>query len=722
MHRSFPYLLSLILLVFLALPAAAQAPASPAAAIAPDDVARAIGLLQDDAARADLIAKLQLLADAGKQVDPGPAPETPVGLVATMLASLTDTVGTISRTLTGAAVAIADMPNLVGWAERQFRDPSLLERWITMAWNLALVLGAGYLAERVIVRLAAPLRTRVETAGRPGWLVRGGLLILRALLDVVAIGIFVAAAYLTLSLLNPGRVTQLVAVTLINANLLVRVLMALGRLLLAPRVPNLRLLRIGDETAAYLYVWLRRLADVTIYGYFGLEAARLLGLGPDLHALLLRLLGLMVVTMVVILVLQAREPTNLWIRRRFAGSSVMPGAVSSLGRRFADVWHIAVIVYLAAAYLVWAAGIEGGFEYLLRVTLLTALVVAVARLAILGITRGIERGFTVGRELGERLPGLQTRANLYLPLLHMVLRGAILVIATVVLMQIWGIGSFRWLASPVGRRLVATLLTIGMVLAIAALVWEVVSSLIERYLTESDARGNPLPRSARVRTLLPLLRNAVMVLLIVVVSLIVLAELGVNIAPLLAGAGVVGLAIGFGAQTLVRDVITGLFILFEDSIRVGDVVEVAGKSGAVEAITIRAIRLRDGRGNVISVPFSSVSLVMNMTKDFSFYMMDIALDFGSDVADARRILTEIDAELRADPAFASSILSPLEVLGVERFEGAQLILRARVKTIPGKQWSVGREFNLRIQSRLIGAGIWSPPAPTAAAELVPARA
>jgi hypothetical protein len=151
------------------------------------------------------------------------------------------------------------------------------------------------------------------------------------------------------------------------------------------------------------------------------------------------------------------------------------------------------------------------------------------------------------------------------------------------------------------------------------------------YLTGTDRYGTRIERSARVRTLLPLLRNAVMVLLITVVSLVTLSEFGVNIAPLLAGAGVIGLAIGFGSQTLVKDVITGLFILFEDTISVGDVVDVGnGHSGLVGAITIRTIKLRDMAGGVHSIPFSQVNSVLNMTKDFSYYVLDIAVAHGED--------------------------------------------------------------------------------------------
>jgi small conductance mechanosensitive channel len=241
--------------------------------------------------------------------------------------------------------------------------------------------------------------------------------------------------------------------------------------------------------------------------------------------------------------------------------------------------------------------------------------------------------------------------------------------------------------------------------AVAVLVWEALALTIERYLGETDEAGDPLPRSARARTLLPLLRNAGLILIIVMVSMIVLSEIGLDIAPLLAGAGVVGLAIGFGAQTLVKDVITGLFILIEDTINVGDVVQVDQRTGTVESISIRSIRIRDVEGAVHTVPFSAVSTVKNLSRGFSYYVFDIAVGQSADLDAVDALLRRIDAEVRADPAFADDILEPLDLQGVDKLTDAGLVLRARIKTLPGRHYAVGREFNRRIAAGFAAAGV-----------------
>ena len=191
-------------------------------------------------------------------------------------------------------------------------------------------------------------------------------------------------------------------------------------------------------------------------------------------------------------------------------------------------------------------------------------------------------------------------------------------------------------------------------------------------------------------------------------TLVVLAELGVNIAPLLAGAGVVGLAVGFGAQTLVKDVITGAFILFEDSIAVGDYVEVGSHEGTVEAITVRTIRLRDIHGTVHTIPFSSVDSVKNYTKDFAYHVAEIGVAYRENTDDVVKLLREVGEDLRADPEYADDIIEPMEINGLDRFDDSAVVIRSRLKTQPGAQWRVKREFNRRVKLKFDAEGIEIP--------------
>jgi len=197
----------------------------------------------------------------------------------------------------------------------------------------------------------------------------------------------------------------------------------------------------------------------------------------------------------------------------------------------------------------------------------------------------------------------------------------------------------------------------------------------------------------RADTLSAVIAYLISVTVVVVAALMILSELDIQIGPVLAAAGVVGLAVGFGAQHLVQDVISGFFILLDDEIRVGDVVQIADKSGLVERLNLRMVVLRDLSGNVHYVRNGKIDIVTNMTKDYSRYVFDIGVAYREDVDEVIKVIKQVDEELRSDPAFGPDILEPIEILGLDQFAESAIIIKARTKTKPIKQRNVAREFN-----------------------------
>lgn len=212
----------------------------------------------------------------------------------------------------------------------------------------------------------------------------------------------------------------------------------------------------------------------------------------------------------------------------------------------------------------------------------------------------------------------------------------------------------------------------------------------------------------RAYTLTHIVRDGVRMVIFFVGVMMILSEVGIDLKPLLAAAGLGGLAIGFGAQSLVKDLISGFFILLENSVRVGDVVEVAGVSGVVEEVELRTIKLRDLSGNVHVVPNGVIDKVKNMTKDYSYYVFDLGVAYREDMDEVMEVLQGIAAELQADPGFGVDILAPLEMLGVDQFADSAVIIKCRIKTQPIKQWRVGREMNRRIKKTFDAKGIEIP--------------
>ncbi len=257
----------------------------------------------------------------------------------------------------------------------------------------------------------------------------------------------------------------------------------------------------------------------------------------------------------------------------------------------------------------------------------------------------------------------------------------------------WGMGS--------GIRVLLVGVTMVLLLVITKQVLKRLRNLYEGTLPSPAQRR-------RADTLTHVLRDVARVFILAVGTMMILSEIGIDLKPLLAAAGLGGLAIGFGAQSLVKDVISGFFILLEDSISVGDIVEVAGVSGVVEEVKLRTITLRDVSGNVHIVPNGIVDRVKNMTKGYSYSVLDVGVAYREDVDRVMAVLIEIAEELRTDPLYAPEILEPLEMLGVDRFDESAVIIRCRLKTQPSQQWRIGREMNRRIKKTFDAKGIEIP--------------
>lgn len=229
----------------------------------------------------------------------------------------------------------------------------------------------------------------------------------------------------------------------------------------------------------------------------------------------------------------------------------------------------------------------------------------------------------------------------------------------------------------------------------------------EHEIAEASGPGN-YERRKRANTLGITFKRFISVLTWSTALLVILRELDVDITPVLTGAGILGLAVGFGAQTLVKDIISGIFLIVEDQVRVGDVAVVNNIGGAVEEINLRTIVLRDEEGVVYTIPNGEIRTLANRTKDFAYAVISLGIDYASDTDEVTDAIRAAAADLMADPAFAASILEPIEIMGVDDFKAAQVTMKFRIKTLPLKQWEVGRELRRRIKKTFDARGIKMP--------------
>jgi len=212
-----------------------------------------------------------------------------------------------------------------------------------------------------------------------------------------------------------------------------------------------------------------------------------------------------------------------------------------------------------------------------------------------------------------------------------------------------------------------------------------------------EQKKNDKEFSKRSDTLNSIFRNLWSIIIFTIAVIIILSELGVDIGPILATAGVLGLAIGFGAQSLVKDLISGFFILMEDQYRVGDVIQIGDKAGIVEKMTLKQTILRDLAGNVHFISNGDIDVVTNMTKGYSRYVFEIGVAYREDVDEVMKIMKQVDEDLRADLEYKDDIIEPLEIFGLDKFADSAIIIKARITTEPIKQWRIGREYNRRLK-------------------------
>ena len=500
-------LFGLAVVFLLSGPFVAQAQqAEPAPAVTVQELEDLAAVMEDGAARKQLLSRIRTLIVTRKKSQVQP-PVKSAG--ARLIAALSENVEETRRRLAAAAASLRDVPVIFAWVQDQAANPKTRQRWFDLMIKVALILFAGAVAERLVrLLLRRPRRALEEPDAETLW-VRLPLLTGRTMLDLVPLVGFAATAYAVATVMPLTPQVDVVALILINAYLIVRGILVVAGMLLAPTAESLRILPLTDLTANYLFIWIRRLVGVSVFGFFFAEVALLLGLPGGGYTGLLGLMGLVITGLTVIFLLQNRVPVAVWIRGEGKARRAR-----RLRDHLAGIWHVLAVLYVAAIYGVWVLGIEGGFHYLARATAVSAVILVASRLVMTGLGRLLKRGFAIRQDVRDRFPALEERANRYLPALRLALRWAVGLIAALALLETWGVDALGWLDTPLGKQLTESAFSIMAVLVLALIFWEAVNTGVERYLNRTDAQGNMVERSVRIRTLLPLLRKVAITVLV----------------------------------------------------------------------------------------------------------------------------------------------------------------------------------------------------------------
>lgn len=420
-------------------------------------------------------------------------------------------------------------------------------------------------------------------------------------------------------------------------------------------------------------------------------------LGLDLANLLSVIANVLAALLSGRFVIRFKRPITHLIRNRSYKHRRDSSSAADMARTVGGLWHIPALLLVGGSLV--AIFVTGGDV----ATALARSIVSASLLVLTLVVAGLIRRHSERRTKRRFRREYRRRLERFgYTLAHVV---AWITFAELFL-QVWG-GSLIGIGQQgvASVRIGQALLGIGFTVLLAWLAWIFADTAIQRALASSArARGRRV-NQARAQTITPMIRNIIFATIVIIASIVGLANLGVNVTPLLAGAGVIGLAIGFGAQTLVQDLITGIFILIEDSLAVEDFVQINGHMGTVEGLTLRTVKLRDLDGIVHIITFSRIDSIHNMSRQFGIALMKIRIPYDMKIDDAISLMQETAQSLRQDPMMRHYIWSPLEMQGIHAFEDGCPLLRMRFRTAPEMQWDVARAFNLLLKRRMEEQGV-----------------
>lgn len=693
--------LFLILALFtLSFPALAQqaAPASAPASASDADIDTLIKIIENDQSRAALIERLQ---QAGSEEPVVPA-EAPADLsIARQLAEYTRSVAEgASSTFAAIGHVFADLQRGLSGAANG--DLNALRDIAVAVLLVGLGLFGSFLLLRVlVVWLQGLIASRV---GNRAWYMRLLGAVGATAIDGGSVVLAWAIGYvLALSVIGgaSGRM-GINQSLLLNAFLVVEMSKLVVRAVLMPRHAGLRLLPVSDSNAAYWSFWLARVISLVGYTFMFVSPVIAANLSLGAASAVQALVMVTAVVIGIVIVLQNKLDVRQWLN-----DLAQKREKDGLGQLFVLVgqfWHLVAIAYLLALLVVWFANPERALPFMIAATIQSLIAIVVGAVIVGFVGRFVGVGLKLPGDIKARLPLLEARLHAFVPRVMQVVRWVVIAGVVLAILQAWSLFDFLgWIGSEQGQQVAGSIISAVLIVLVCVVLYVVVASWVEYRLNTSVGKA-PTPRE---KTLLNLFKNAFTIALVVFGLMLALAQIGVNIAPLLAGAGVIGLAIGFGAQKLVQDIITGIFIQFENVMNEGDVVEAAGKSGVVEKLTIRSVTIRDMTGTVHLIPFSSVDQVSNMVRGFSFYVAEFDVAYDSDIEAVKQVMRDAFV-VAMQSEHRDVVIDDLDLQGLVSLAGGAMKVRARIKTMAGKQWGIGRLYSETVKRMLAERDIRTP--------------
>lgn len=689
--------------------AASQPASAPDAAALGQSLDQVIGTLQNDVQRRALVEQLQTMrrgldasAAAASAAEASAATPVSPGLIGAVVQTLTH----VDESLHTSHGPIQYWRWRSRFAAEEWQA-ALTGRGSHSAWDalreFATVLGGWALCGWVLWELARRVRARrLQRAERarlpavPSWRDVGIYMLRRIGPWIVAFAVVMVLAFRVFTHSPASVAAVLVGYAIVSGAVFSAVCQVIFALFTtAHRTHAVRDLHAHSQWLLFMVGALAALGD-------GATDGRVVAvLGTNLAALVSTAGNISAAVLIAVFATRFRRPVGqLLSLRPLAYRQEYPARVDLL-RMAGDAWHMPVLAVVIVSVM-GTLFATGNADVFLRRTVASVALLVAALMLTLVVGRSPHSTARTPRFRDRQRSAYLSRFGRFAVAL---LRIFIWFGFAEAVARVWGTSVIRLVEStPVARHVAESTLGVVATVVVTWLVWLVIDTAINQTLSPGHGRTAAAP-SLRVKTILPLVRNATFVTLLVVALIVVLANLGVNVTPLLAGAGVVGLAIGFGAQSLVQDLITGLFIVIEDSIAIGDSIELPDHAGTVEAMTIRTVKLRDGKGALHTLPYSQIKIVKNLSRGWAYAVFNIGITYQSDLDRALDVIRSTGAEIALDHRYARNLLSGLDILGLDRFDPSGPVVMAQFKTRPLTQAEITRAFNRRLKRNFDGAGI-----------------
>ncbi|KAB0679057.1 mechanosensitive ion channel family protein [Aureimonas leprariae] len=601
------------------------------------------------------------MATAQEAADGSPVPTGASGMMdaSGMVAAATWASDTLRRLIAAADLVPDNLARTAAWVGTP-------REWLALAACSLVLVAVAQAARRLVERLVAPEH------GFRGWFLGSA--------SFVAAGVLVHLAF---PVADRVRAVSLVVV------------LSVGFVVLNAALAGLALRRGGvaaDRTTAALVT---AELTVTAVGYTTLGLMRLAGTPVDARLFLGMCLWLVLMAGAVALL--ARFRTLEHGSTSIASSDPASGhdPIHHLLSRRAE-WFFGSVLFLIAAATIVSALREGPAAFLSGALALLALGALPATMALLPLP-------TIGSE-GTVRPWRAT--------VRRCARLGLFIAFWLVLARLLDVHLVEMASDRLGEGVARVMIDVAVAVALGSLLWQVAEAALDGLaagratgIVPPDTDAHAGRHASRIETFVPLLRTIAAALIVTVTGMVVLASMGVHIGPLLAGAGIFGIAVGFGSQALVKDVISGLFFLADDAFRIGEYIEVGSAKGTVESLSIRSMKLRHSRGAIYTVPFGQIGVVNNQSRDWAIVKLEFLVDFDTDLREAKRLVRGIGAEIAADEEIGKSLLDPVKFQGVRRMEPYGMVVGVKFTAVPGEQFALQREVYARVRDAFAGAGI-----------------